>query len=79
RSKHHKENHVNTRHWMRVLKGLILKSLYMMGISGEMHGSQQAWLKQRQKCKGDKTCLLQSYHQRINQLDTIYNSIQKPI
>ncbi|MDE1488418.1 hypothetical protein KKI90_19185, partial [Xenorhabdus bovienii] len=31
RSKHHKENHVNTRHWMRVLKGLILKSLYMIG------------------------------------------------
>ncbi|WP_275322761.1 IS630 family transposase, partial [Xenorhabdus bovienii] len=30
RSKHHKENHVNTRHWMRVLKGLILKSLYMI-------------------------------------------------
>ncbi|CBJ81005.1 hypothetical protein XBJ1_1879 [Xenorhabdus bovienii SS-2004] len=29
RSKHHKENHVNTKHWMRVLKGLMLKSLYM--------------------------------------------------
>ncbi|WP_211286007.1 hypothetical protein, partial [Xenorhabdus innexi] len=29
RSKHHKENHVKTKHWMRVLNGLILKSLSM--------------------------------------------------
>lgn len=61
------------------IKYHFLRGLFAMGISGEMHGSQKAWLKQRQKCKGDKTCLLQSYHQRINQLDTVYNSIQKPI
>ncbi|MBI6547779.1 lysozyme inhibitor LprI family protein [Xenorhabdus lircayensis] len=56
-----------------------LRGLFAMGVSGEMYDNQTAWLKQRQKCKGNKTCLLQSYRQRINQLDTLYNSIEKPI
>ncbi|PHM44761.1 periplasmic protein [Xenorhabdus mauleonii] len=56
-----------------------LRGLFAMGVSGEMYDNQTAWLKQRQKCKGDTACLMQSYHQRINQLDTLYNSIDKPI
>ncbi|MBC8953349.1 lysozyme inhibitor LprI family protein [Xenorhabdus sp. PB62.4] len=55
-----------------------LKGLFAMGVSGDMYDDQTAWLKQRQKCKGDTACLLQSYHQRINQLDTLYDSINKP-
>ncbi|PHM50275.1 lysozyme inhibitor LprI family protein [Xenorhabdus miraniensis] len=55
-----------------------LKGLFTMGVSGDMYDDQTAWLKQRQKCKGNTACLLQSYHQRINQLDTLYNSINKP-
>ncbi|MDC9598422.1 lysozyme inhibitor LprI family protein [Xenorhabdus anantnagensis] len=56
-----------------------LRGLFAMGVSGEMYDSQTAWLKQRQKCKGDTTCLLQSYRARINQLDKLYNLIEKPI
>ncbi|MDC9592926.1 lysozyme inhibitor LprI family protein [Xenorhabdus sp. IM139775] len=56
-----------------------LRGLFAMGVSGEMYDNQNAWLKQRQKCKGSTTCLLQSYRQRIQQLDTLYNSIEKPI
>ncbi|BET95150.1 lysozyme inhibitor LprI family protein [Xenorhabdus taiwanensis] len=56
-----------------------LQGLFAMGVSGEMHDNQIAWLKQRQKCKGDTACLLQSYRQRIHQLDTLYNGIEKPI
>ncbi|MBD2790705.1 DUF1311 domain-containing protein [Xenorhabdus sp. 42] len=61
------------------VKYQFLRGLFAMGVSGEIHDSQAAWLKQRQKCKGDTACLLQSYHQRINQLNTLYNSIDKPI
>ncbi|MDX7999401.1 DUF1311 domain-containing protein [Xenorhabdus sp. Reich] len=56
-----------------------LRGLFAMGVSGEMYDNQTAWLKQRQKCKRDTACLMQSYHQRIKQLDTLYNSIDKPI
>ncbi|MDC9589057.1 hypothetical protein PSI23_06925 [Xenorhabdus sp. XENO-10] len=56
-----------------------LRGLFAMGVSGEMYDSQTAWLKQRQKCKGDTACLLQSYHIRINQLDKLYDLIEKPI
>ncbi|AYA41725.1 hypothetical protein HZS38_15420 [Xenorhabdus nematophila] len=56
-----------------------LRGLFAMGVSGEMYDNQTAWLKQRKKCKGDTACLLQSYHQRIKQLDTLYDSIEKPI
>ncbi|CDG19915.1 putative periplasmic protein [Xenorhabdus poinarii G6] len=56
-----------------------LRGLFAMGVSGEMYDSQNAWLKQRQKCKGNTTCLLQSYRQRIHQLDMLYKSIEKPI
>ncbi|PHM30693.1 lysozyme inhibitor LprI family protein [Xenorhabdus innexi] len=56
-----------------------LHGLFAMGVSGEMYNSQQAWLKKRQKCGGDTACLLQSYHQRLNQLNTLYDSIDKPL
>ncbi|WP_340611287.1 lysozyme inhibitor LprI family protein [Xenorhabdus bharatensis] len=56
-----------------------LRGLFAMGVSGEMYNSQQAWLKQRQQCGADISCLTNSYRQRINQLDTLYNSIEKPI
>ncbi|OTA15957.1 periplasmic protein [Xenorhabdus vietnamensis] len=56
-----------------------LRGLFAMGVSGEMYDSQTAWLKQRQKCKGNTACLLQSYHQRINQLDKLYDLIEKPL
>ncbi|AOM41865.1 lysozyme inhibitor LprI family protein [Xenorhabdus hominickii] len=56
-----------------------LRGLFAMGVSGEIYDSQKAWLKQRQQCKADTSCLIKSYHQRINELDTLYNSIDKPI
>ncbi|CDL86159.1 lysozyme inhibitor LprI family protein [Xenorhabdus cabanillasii] len=56
-----------------------LRGLFAMGISGEMYDDQKAWLKQRQQCKANISCLRESYRQRINQLDTLYNSIEKPI
>ncbi|SFO08525.1 lysozyme inhibitor LprI family protein [Xenorhabdus japonica] len=56
-----------------------LRGLFAMGVSGEIYDSQTAWLKQRQKCKGDTACLLQSYRTRINQLDKLYDLIEKPI
>ncbi|WP_340620036.1 lysozyme inhibitor LprI family protein [Xenorhabdus siamensis] len=56
-----------------------LRGLFAMGVSGEMNNDQKAWLKQRQQCKEDISCLTERYRQRINQLDMIYNSIEKPI
>lgn len=55
-----------------------LHGLFPMGTSGEMLDDQAAWLKQRQKCK-DTVCLLKIYRQRINQLNAMYDSIDKPI
>ncbi|ESG84220.1 putative secreted protein, partial [Salmonella enterica subsp. enterica serovar Kentucky str. ATCC 9263] len=39
----------------------------------------QSWLKQRQQCKADVTCLTKAYNERLKQLDAIYDHIDKPL
>ncbi|MDR0218153.1 MAG: hypothetical protein LBI71_04595 [Enterobacteriaceae bacterium] len=56
-----------------------LRGLFAMGLSGKMYDDQKEWLRQRQQCKANISCLKESYRQRISQLDTLYNSIDKPI
>ncbi|HAF2547276.1 TPA: hypothetical protein G9F23_003188 [Salmonella enterica] len=52
-----------------------LKGLFAMGSRGAL----QSWLKQRQQCKTDVTCLTKAYNERLKQLDAIYDHIDKPL
>ncbi|MGE0970935.1 lysozyme inhibitor LprI family protein [Klebsiella sp. WOUb02] len=56
-----------------------LKGLFAMGGRGAIQDAQQSWLKQRQQCGGNLSCLTQAYDQRLKQLDEIYASINKPL
>ncbi len=57
----------------------LLKGLFAMGGQGAMQDQQQAWLKSRQACGGDVACLNQRYDERLKQLDTIYQRIDRPL
>lgn len=54
-----------------------LKGLFAMGSRGALQDAQQSWLKQRQQCKADVTCLTKAYNERLKQLDAIYDHIDK--
>ncbi|NDJ57236.1 hypothetical protein GWD52_09560 [Enterobacteriaceae bacterium 4M9] len=56
-----------------------LKGLFAMGGRGAMQDRQQVWLKQRKSCKSDSTCLNKRYDERIRELNTIYERINKPL
>ncbi len=70
---------------IKIIRGFIstkyqfLKGLFAMGSRGALQDAQQSWLKQRQQCKADVTCLTKAYNERLKQLDAIYDHIDKPL
>nr|WP_272210504.1 hypothetical protein [Marinicella sp. W31]MDC2876396.1 hypothetical protein [Marinicella sp. W31] len=57
----------------------MLKGLFAMGVSGNMADDQKAWLKQREACGTDVSCIEKAYQVRIGQLQKLYDGIDKPI
>ena len=57
----------------------LLRGLFMMGRRGAMADDQQAWLSARQACGADIACLDAAYRTRIEALQALYDSIDRPI
>jgi uncharacterized protein len=53
----------------------IVTSLVAMGQRGDIEASQRQWLKTRDVCGKDVSCLSQSYQSRIDALSAITDSI----
>ncbi len=43
----------------------VSERLLAMGSRGALQDAQQSWLKQRQQCKADVTCLTKAYNERL--------------
>ncbi|WP_435947956.1 lysozyme inhibitor LprI family protein [Dryocola sp. BD586] len=56
-----------------------LKGLLAMGGRGAIQDAQQSWLKTRRQCGGNVTCLTKAYDRRLQQLDAMYDNINKPL
>lgn len=56
----------------------LMAGLLPMGNRGELQDQQSAWLKTRQACNADVTCIGNAYDARLKQLMSAYTSIQKP-
>lgn len=56
-----------------------LAGLFGMGARDSMRDAQAEWLKSRQACKSDKECLIKSYTKKNNDLNAIYDNINKPL
>ncbi len=50
----------------------MLTGLVAMGARGDMQDEQQAWLKSRNACGGNQSCLLNAYRRRIGTLKDEY-------
>jgi len=57
----------------------LLRGLFAMGVRGDMMDAQARWLNTRQQCGGDVACLNRAYDNRLQQLNAIYNAINKPL
>ncbi|MGV0817456.1 lysozyme inhibitor LprI family protein [Martelella sp. AMO21009] len=57
----------------------MLKGLFAMGVSGNMGDDQKAWLKEREACGTDVSCIEKAYDTRIDQLQKLYDGIDKPL
>ncbi|MBS0054196.1 lysozyme inhibitor LprI family protein [Yersinia sp. Marseille-Q3913] len=57
----------------------LLKGLLLMGARGALQDEQGKWLKKRQQCGANYTCLSQLYDQRIGTLMDEYNKIAQTI
>ena len=57
----------------------MLKGLFAMGVSGNMADDQKAWLKTREACGTDVSCIEKAYQVRIGQLQKLYDGIDKPL
>lgn len=56
-----------------------LHGLFAMGTAGKLKDAQDLWLIQRRKCQGDAHCLTDAYQHRIQELNRLYASIEKPL
>ncbi len=56
----------------------LMAGLLPMGNRGELQDQQSEWLKTRQACNADVTCIGKAYDARLKQLMSTYTSIQKP-
>ncbi|WP_420895833.1 lysozyme inhibitor LprI family protein [Yersinia bercovieri] len=57
----------------------LLKGLLLMGARGALQDEQGKWLKKRQQCGTNSTCLSQLYDQRIGTLMDEYNKTARAI
>jgi uncharacterized protein len=57
----------------------ILTSLLAMGNRDQLREAQSAWLKTRQACGGDMTCLTGAYETRLKQLSEAFADIAQPL
>lgn len=57
----------------------MLTGLFAMGTRGAMRDDQHAWLQGRMRCGTDAACIRNAYRQRIDQLQALYDSIDRPI
>jgi len=53
----------------------IVSSLVAMGQRADIEALQRQWLKKRELCGGDVTCLSQSYESRIGTLSAVVDSV----
>ncbi len=56
----------------------LITGLLPMGNRGVVQDEQVAWLSNRQACNGDLACLRASYTERLAQLKTVYDMIERP-
>ncbi|AFJ47458.1 lysozyme inhibitor LprI family protein [Shimwellia blattae] len=57
----------------------LLSGLFAMGTRGNMQDAQQQWLARRHQCGSHIQCLNQRYDERLKQLQTLYDNIDKPL
>jgi Uncharacterized protein conserved in bacteria, putative lipoprotein len=57
----------------------LLSGLFGMGTRGAMRDDQHAWLQGRMACGTHTACIRNAYRQRINELQAIYDRIDRPI
>jgi uncharacterized protein len=57
----------------------ILTSLLPMGNRGTLQEEQSSWLKKRQACGADATCIGAAYSERMKQLDEAYKGLSRPL
>jgi uncharacterized protein len=57
----------------------ILSGLLAMGSRGTLQDEQTAWLKKRQACEADTSCIKAAYDERLKQLDDTYKKINRPL
>ncbi|MGO8026533.1 lysozyme inhibitor LprI family protein [Rhizobium laguerreae] len=57
----------------------LLSGLLAMGSRGTLQDEQTAWLKKRQECGADATCIKAAYDERLKQLGESYKNINRPL
>jgi uncharacterized protein len=57
----------------------LLSGLLAMGSRGTLQDEQTAWLKKRQACEADATCIGATYDERLKQLGETYKNINRPL
>ncbi|QFY59792.1 hypothetical protein FZ934_04695 [Rhizobium grahamii] len=57
----------------------LLSGLMAMGARGTLQDEQTAWLKKRQACGADTSCIKAAYDERLLQLDATYKKINRPL
>ncbi|MBY5707711.1 hypothetical protein HFO38_34420 [Rhizobium leguminosarum] len=57
----------------------LLSGLLAMGSRGTLQDEQTVWLKKRQECGADATCIKAAYDERLKQLGESYKNINRPL
>ncbi|HPD93929.1 MAG: hypothetical protein H6900_15595 [Rhodobacter sp.] len=57
----------------------LLSGLFGMGRRGAMMDDQRAWLQGRMACGADVACIRESYARRLQELQAVYDSIDRPL
>ena len=56
----------------------LITGLLPMGNRGVVQDDQVAWLSKRQACKADLACLRSAYDERMAQLKSVYDMVERP-
>lgn len=56
----------------------LITGLLPMGNRGVVQDEQVAWLSKRQACNADLACLRAAYTERLAQLKTVYDLVERP-